>query len=498
VSEKSLLRLDDRAGVRTLGEALVSAGYTSDGLAAALPTDDASYDDPRELPFLLRLLPPGERLSTLIRLFRLSVPVPRSEAAAALRPVSLERVERMRLLIGRDDVESPVRLFPFADLILAADREPRRGALAHDHVLGLTSGSLLLSNLVVRLPVGSALDVGTGGGVQALALARHSTAVDAVDVNPRALNFAAFNACLNGVANLRLLEGDLFAPVAGRSYDLVVANPPYVISPDKRFAFRDAGLDGDALSQAVVRETPGFLREGGIAHVLIEWAHRGGGDFSEPVRRWAAGSDCDAVLLRYASHDPLAYAAGWNRRPVSTARDYERAIVRWTRYLERLGIEAIASGALVLRRRVGRNSFFVHSRQSPTERPAGHHVLRLLRAQEYLAGLPDDLALLGERLMLAEDHRLEQTVQLRGGEGVVEQAVLRLEGGLELRVRVDAATVDVLSHLDGRGPTGDVLAQLADRRPQLDRNGLVESGLSALRRLVELGFVLPVLDRAGR
>lgn len=60
----------------------------------------------------------------------------------------------------------------------------------------------LLAALTVRRSIGTALDLGTGGGVQALLAARHSRRVVAVDVNPRALRYTAFNARLNGLLPL--------------------------------------------------------------------------------------------------------------------------------------------------------------------------------------------------------------------------------------------------------------------------------------------------------
>jgi methylase of polypeptide subunit release factors len=72
------------------------------------------------------------------------------------------------------------------------------------------------------------LDVGTGSGVLAILAAQHSDQVTAIDVNPRALMFARFNARLNGVSHLQLLEGSWFEPVAGRTFDLIACNPPYV------------------------------------------------------------------------------------------------------------------------------------------------------------------------------------------------------------------------------------------------------------------------------
>ena len=63
----------------------------------------------------------------------------------------------------------------------------------------------------------------------------------AVDVNPRALRYAALNARLNGLANVETREGSWLEPVADERFDLVVCNPPYVLSPDRDYLFRDGG-----------------------------------------------------------------------------------------------------------------------------------------------------------------------------------------------------------------------------------------------------------------
>lgn len=75
------------------------------------------------------------------------------------------------------------------------------------------------------------LDLCTGSGCIAIgcALAFPAAEVDAVELSPEALEVAQANVERHGVAaQLELLEGDLWAPVAGRVYDLVVSNPPYV------------------------------------------------------------------------------------------------------------------------------------------------------------------------------------------------------------------------------------------------------------------------------
>jgi release factor glutamine methyltransferase len=82
----------------------------------------------------------------------------------------------------------------------------------------------------------SIVDVGTGTGAIALALASRlpGATISAIDVSPAALALTAENAAANGLADrVELLEGDLLAPVAGRTFALVASNPPYVAAGDE-------------------------------------------------------------------------------------------------------------------------------------------------------------------------------------------------------------------------------------------------------------------------
>src|SRR5439155_8386888 len=150
-----------------------------------------------------------------------------------------------------------------------------------------------LASLTIRRPVARALDVGTGNGVQALLAARHATQVVATDVNERALEFARFNAALNDVHNVEFRSGSLLEPVAGERFDLVVANPPYVISPRTDYVFRDSGLGRDRVSEHLVRGLLGVLADGAFATVMISWISDEDDVAAEP-RAWLESSGCDA------------------------------------------------------------------------------------------------------------------------------------------------------------------------------------------------------------
>lgn len=118
-------------------------------------------------------------------------------------------------------------------------------------------------------PGAHVLDVGTGSGALALAAARRGSRVTAVDVSWRAVCTARVNAWLAGLP-LHIRRGNLFAPVRGQSFDLILSNPPYVPTPSDRAAPRgaarawDAGGDGRLVLDRICREAPDLLRPGGV------------------------------------------------------------------------------------------------------------------------------------------------------------------------------------------------------------------------------------------
>lgn len=126
------------------------------------------------------------------------------------------------------------------------------------------------------------LDLCTGGGCIALACAHYfpDAIVDGVDLSADALELARLNRADLGLEDrVELLEGDLFAPVAGRRYDLIVSNPPYVDAQDMselpaehlhepRMALA-AGEDGLDIVRRILREAPDHLNEGGVLIVEV-------------------------------------------------------------------------------------------------------------------------------------------------------------------------------------------------------------------------------------
>jgi release factor glutamine methyltransferase len=134
------------------------------------------------------------------------------------------------------------------------------------------SDSWLLAGVLraQALPAGAALlDLCAGSGLLAVTAAlRGAGDVTAVDVSRRAVATVRLNARLNGV-RVRALRGELFAPVAGRRFDAIVANPPYVPGTRADLPTRgrarawEGGRDGRAVLDRIIAGAPGHLRPGG-------------------------------------------------------------------------------------------------------------------------------------------------------------------------------------------------------------------------------------------
>jgi release factor glutamine methyltransferase len=133
------------------------------------------------------------------------------------------------------------------------------------------SDSRMLADQLRRERLGpgvSVLDLCTGSGLLALVAAAQGASVTAVDVSRRALLSVRLNALLNRV-RVRALRGDLFEPVAGERFDLIVSNPPYLPDPGEALPRRglerawDAGATGRALLDRICARAGEHLNPGG-------------------------------------------------------------------------------------------------------------------------------------------------------------------------------------------------------------------------------------------
>ncbi len=484
-------RLPDPDTARRLREVLESAGYT--GMRPLQMADVKEGDlaglrpGGKQLALGLRRTGGDAPLDTLVRLFLLGRAVPLERARCAVAPTDLDDWVTADLLeVHGDQVRARRLLAPVRGLLVASDAR-WEGLLTERHVMGVAGSSLLLAQLTIRRHCGRVLDLGTGSGVQALLTAAHCDSVLATDRNPRAVAFAAYNARLNGRENIEVREGDLFAPARGETFDLIVSNPPFVISPERRYMFRDGGRPGDDLLRTLLQEAPRHLREGGYCQFLCEWAHLRGQDWQERLMGWLAGSGCDVWVVRITTHQPLDHAEKWVVVEANDPEAVASQMNEWVVWYEANGIEAISTGFITLRRRSGAGNWFRCDDPLLLSSPAGEAIERGFALRDFLEARPGE-AILDERFCVASNLRWEQQLSPSPDGWAVSEAQLRLIAGLSFVGTPNQYVMGLLDRSRGRAPLREVLTDFETSiGSELDRENVLE----VVRRLVEQGFLLP-------
>jgi len=457
---------------------------------------------------------PHAPLPTLVRVFLLGASAPTALLDAALPSLGARGALRLGLLepaTAPGEFRAAVDLRPYAwdeaEAWVASDlgAHQRAGVLRHDHVLGIGRASLTLAGSTVRRPAARALDLGTGCGIQTFHLLSHCDHVTATDLSARALGFTRFNLVLNADvlgldpehldARVTLRAGSLLEPVQGELFDLVVSNPPFVITPrradeeeSERFTYRDGGLPGDQLVATLVRALPDVLEPGGTAQLLANWeigrptdtaGHAGtsgadatGADTTgsvdsaradvDDIPDWAAGpaawirDDLECWVIQRDLEDPTGYAETW-LQDASQGRDPQAAAASYRAYLEDFAsrnVEGIGLGLVWLRRPgvdapagVGRRyEEITHAVDSPLGPVLAEAIMRA----DALAAVDPSLL----HAQVAPDVTVE--THARPGAEHPEVILLRQGAGLRRVARLDTALAGLVSACDGELALGSI------------------------------------------
>jgi len=459
---------------QALAADLDAADFRSDPLRRLWgeEADDALARGLRE-PILRALGAREGALATLGRLWVLGMPQPRAAVEAALERSGTAGAVALGLVSIDGDVVRPEALirpqsFVDADGVgewwIASDLDEIAlgTALPADHVLGVGGASRTLAELVVPIQVERGLDLGTGCGIQALLIARHAATVVATDISSRALAFAELNAQLNGVRNIEFRLGSLFEPVEGESFDLVISNPPFVITPRAsgvtEYEYRDGGLIGDALVEQFLRGVTAHLAPGGIAQLLGNWESRWGTDSAglDRVRSWVA-EDLDAWVIQREELTPLGYAELWIRDGGTLPRDAEftRLLTAWLDDFAERRVTAIGFGYILLRRPVSAGATL--RRFETVSQPVSNLGRALgagLAAHDALAdGIPRTLVVAGD---------VTEARHFMPGNDDPSVIELRQGGGFARTVSVDSALAGFVGACGGELTVAQIVAALAD------------------------------------
>jgi hypothetical protein len=277
----------------------------------------------------------------------------------------------------------------------------------------------------------------------------------------------------------------LLDPVANDRFDLVVSNPPFVISPGPRYTYRDAGLDGDEVCRRLVAELPSLLAPGGVAVLLANWLHVEGENGDERVRAWFDGTGCDGWIVQREIAAPEDYVTAWLRDTDEGSR-FDTLYDEWLAWFEQRRVEAVAFGVIALRRRTAGTATVVLDDAPQQIAPTwGEEVVAHFERRDALG-----TDLLDVCWRLRDDVRLHQIASRDEDGWAVESSLLQQSAGLRWSGGTDEHGAALLAACDGTIPLRTLFSLLA-AGVGISEEETVEQGLPVVRRLAEQGFLVP-------
>lgn len=490
-----MIGFSDQAEYCAAGNVLRRANYNQQGIAQRLGTRQVLSVPAVEIPPWLSRTRDLSPLDVLIRLFLLGAAVPASAVKDALAPMSLETWIRAGLLnneVGTASVSSTVKITAVEHLVLAADLPQGRQSPSHaDIVMPPALTSMEVARAMVQHDSRRTLDLGTGSGILGLLAAAHSQQVVLTDSNPRAAEIASFNSRLNRIANVDVRQGHLFDPVRDERFDLIVSNPPFVISPANRLLFRDSGIRGDDFCRRMILEAAKHLHPGGYCQVQCNCIHSAGEDWKQALADWFKGLDCDVLVWLIRTEAISDYAMTWIIGTEAHDIDEMPQIYdRWMNYYSSHKIEAISYVLVTLRRTDGGHAWTcIDDTPRRIVGPCSDEISAAFAHRQRYGAMVEDATLMGSRLTLNPDVQIEQSHTMATNGVQPLKTRLHKTGSTQFTIRVDPHIGAFVARCDGRRTIADIFNEMSRALGGHD-NTSVRQTMAILRSLMDRGILL--------
>ena len=488
----------DTPALKSLGDALREAGFDHKSVLQRIGVGELHEIGRTSAREIRERTDEGSPLDILIRLFLVGEPVTPIDLAAAIPKADLRSLASCGVLSDHaQGVVSPFQIVPFMGLHVLYDRRPTVGDMPRDFVMGIGGSTQTLAIVTVRKPCESAMDMGAGCGVHAMLAARHARRVVAVDINPRAILMTNANAAINGITNIEAREGSFFAPVEGERFDLIVANPPFVISPESTYTYRDAALPSDGVMELVCREGLKHLRPGGVCQVLGNWVSLEDEPEEERLPRWFDDAPCTVIAHRSHDSTPRRYAEHWTAH-TSLGEEItpEQRIERWVEHFAQQRITVVHNGQITIRRESDPPAtVFIEpvAEKWRIRGAASEHLESLLDSLRAIAVADAGGGLLAAKLQVCPEvriaHQLMPTSDEQGGHSgwEVTDTHISLTRGIANAQTLDPLATQLVMACDGRRTLREILDELAGTNGYA-ASEFITAAEPVARRLAQKGF----------
>ncbi|MBC3185411.1 class I SAM-dependent methyltransferase [Corynebacterium sp. zg-331] len=512
----SLSLLKDAAGI--LVPLLRDAQFTAAGIRRHLGPEATGALHRGEPAAVRRATLDDSRLSFLVRFFLLHDELPWERCLDALGAEACQSLRKAEALVAcADRARTTIDVYPHVlsgrDQWVFSDADA--SMIAHvpgpDHVLGVGAASISLLDSVPTSPVDSVLDLGTGSGVQALGQIPYARRITATDVHPRALDFA--RATFRGAATaedaafpeIEVRAGSWFEPVAGRVFDRIITNPPFVVGPPEvGHVYRDSGLALDGASRLILSQAPRHLRRGGTAHAVAAWVHREGEAWQSRVASWLPSHGVAAWVLQRDVADPALYVGTWLRDESLDPRGDEAAqrSEQWLDFFATESVTGVGFGFVALQRLADDepSEVIVEELSHDFQDPLGPEVEEYFERSHWLRGLRGHEEVLSCRFVLRPGVARERIGITDTATGMgFRPAVQRLSrtDGPRFSHEVDEHIAAIVAGLHPEGLSLGEVVRLYCAAQDLAAESILPEVAAAVVDLVRHGLLLPADLLAG-
>jgi SAM-dependent methyltransferase len=263
-----------------------------------------------------------------------------------------------------DSASATIMLSPLQGLYLASDRPWYVPGTRPPNDLVFSPLTLHTQHATALMPHGrceALLELCSGSGVGALDGARLATQAWAVDITERSTRFAQFNAALNGITNATALQGDLYEPVRGLTFDRILAHPPYMPAFQQEMIFRDGGADGEQITRRIIEGLPTALRPGGRLYCVCLATDRADAPLEMRVRKWLGDAEQEFDVLVVETQPPENPTSFYAMRAYLGSMKFQELESR-DRFFKEAGVTGLVMSAIVIQRHLEDRPAFTERR----------------------------------------------------------------------------------------------------------------------------------------
>ena len=453
-------------------------GFTLAAICSRLGIHKLSEVDPLRDRLRDRLVP-ATAADALIHIFVEGKPIEPARLESLTGGLALLRHLNLIDRLDETQVAATVALYPIEDIFIASDRYNSADGTqfeGFDEIVYpcLFETTARFLRILPRTPCGPVLDLGSGTAVAALLLAKTSEHAYAADLTERCTHFALFNQRMNGITNVSVVTGDLYAPVAGLTFDRIVVHPPYQPVFRHQQIFNSGGIDGEQITRRCVEEAFDRLRPGGRLYCLAQLTARDK-PVDQRVREWLEGKACDIGFYITKRHEVELFAA----KATLTTKGNELDFREWLRAFGKLGVRSLDYGLLIVERHGGEREAFTVSRKTPVEAwdPADFEASFAFERARREAGF--EAGLWGRKPRVAAGTKLEVEHGL-GSEGGWELSQYRIvqNGPFDVKVQASQGLAFLLALFDGKRTVEEAFAEVGSSGASVSRRAFVDTVLA--------------------